>query len=135
MTAWLKLVPTWGWALLVGLLLAGAQQIRISGLQGDLVAERGARIEDAGKLGACRTTRTNLLELTIEQNSALAGLRSAEHDRADKARQAQKEAEGGARQADQQAQQVLQERLSPGADACAAASAAFDDELRRERGL
>lgn len=137
MTAWLKLVPGWGWATLGGLLLAmvvgGGQQIRVNSLQGDLAAERDARIEDAGLLGACRATRTSLLGQVIEQNDALADIRAAELERATRARDVQQQAEGLAQQADQQAQQVLQERTPAGADACAAASAAFDDELRRER--
>jgi len=133
MTAWLKLVPAWGWALLLGLVLVAVQQIRVSGLQGDLQAERSARLDDAGKLGACRATRTTLLGQVIEQNSALADLRAAELERATRARDMQQQAEGEAQQAEQQAQQVLLERTPAGADACAAASAAFDDELRRER--
>lgn len=132
---WLKLVPGWGWALLAGLLLVGAQQIRLNSLQSDLTTERDARIEDAGKLGACRATRTNLLEEVIEQNAALADLRAAELERAARARDVQQRAEGEARQAEAQAQQVLQERTPEGVEVCAAASAAFDDELRRERGL
>ena len=139
MTAWLKLVPAWTWTALGGLVLAVVvglgQQIRVSSLQGDLAAERQARLEDAGKLGACRATRTNLLGQVIEQNGALADLRAAELERAARAREAQQRAEVEAQQSDQQAQQVLQERTPAGADACAAASAAFDDELKRERGL
>lgn len=133
MGALVKLVPAWGWALLLGLVLVVVQQIRVSGLQDDLQAERGKRLQDADKLGACRATRTTLLGQVIEQNSALADLRAAELERAIRARDAQQQAEGRAQQADQQAQQVLQERTPAGVDACAAASAAFDDELRRER--
>lgn len=128
-----ELVPAWGWALLLGLVLVVVQQIRVSGLQDDLQTERGERLQDADKLGACRATRTNLLGQVIDQNDALADLRAAELERAIRARDAQQQAEGRAQQADQQAQQVLQERTPAGADACAAASAAFDDELRRER--
>ena len=134
---WLKLVPSWAWPWIAGAVLVlavgGAQQIRVNSLQSDLTAERDARIEDAGKLGACRATRTNLLGQVIEQNTALADLRAAELERANRARDVQLQAEGRAQQADQQAQQVLQERTPAGADACAAASQAFDDELRRER--
>lgn len=131
---WLKLVPAWGWALLLGLLLVAGQQLRVSGLQGELEAERQARLDDAAKLGACRTTRTTLLGQVIEQNGALAELRAAEQERAARARDVQQQAEGRAQQADQQAQLVLQERTPAGVDVCAAASQAFDDELRRERG-
>lgn len=133
MMAWVKLVPAWGWALLLGLILAVGQQIRVSFLQAELETERTARLDDAGKLGACRSTRTTLLGQVIEQNTALADLRAAELERATRARDVQRQAEGRAQQADQRAQQVLQERTPDGVDACAAASAAFDDELRRER--
>ncbi|VXC68240.1 conserved hypothetical protein [Pseudomonas sp. 8Z] len=131
---WLKLIPAWAWALLLGLLLVAGQQIRVSLLQTELETERQARLDDAGKLGACRTTRTTLLGQVIEQNGALAELRAAEQERAARVRDVQQQAEGRAQQADQQAQLVLQERTPAGVDACAAASQAFDDELRRERG-
>lgn len=137
MTAWLKLVPAWVWPWIVGLALVlavgGGQQVRVNSLQSDLTIERDARIEDAGKLGACRATRTNLLGQVIEQHVALADMRAAELERATRARDVQQQAESRAQQADQQAQQVLQERTPAGVDVCAAASAAFDDELRRER--
>lgn len=136
---WLKLVPAWAWPWIVGLVLVlavgGVQQVRVNSLQSDLTIERDARIEDAGKLGACRATRTNLLGQVIEQNGALADMRANELERATRARDVQQQAESRAQQADQQAQQVLQERTPAGVDACAAASAAFDDELKRERGL
>lgn len=128
-----ELVPAWGWALLLGLVLVVVQQIRVSSLQGDLQAERSARLDDAGKLGACRATRTALLGQVIEQNDALADLRGAAQARAAEVQALQAQAEGMALQADHQAQQVLQERTPAGVDACTAASQAFDDELRRER--
>lgn len=137
MSALLKLVPPWCWAFLGGLVLAllvgVGQQIRVSSLQGDLTAERQARLDDAGKLAACRTTRTTLLGQVIEQNGALAELRAAEQERAIRARDVQQQAEGEARQAAEQALAVMRERTPPGVDACTAASHAFDDELRRER--
>jgi len=135
MTAWLKLVPAWGWALLAGLALAGAQQIRVISLQDDLVTARKGLVDEQGKLGACRATRTNLLGQVIEQNVALADLRAAELERAARARDVQQQAEGEAHQADQQALAVMQERTPAGVDVCTAASQAFDDELKRERGL
>lgn len=130
---WLKLIPAWGWALLLGLVVVAGQQIRVTLLQGELEAERQARLDDAGKLGACRTTRTNLLGQVIEQNDALADLRAAELERASRARDVQQQAEGEAQHADARALAVMQERTPPGVDACTAASQAFDDELRRER--
>lgn len=139
MTGLLKLVPAWCWAALGGLVLAAligiGQQIRVNSLQVDLADERDARIADAGLLGACRTTRTNLLGQVIEQNVALADLRAAELERATRSRDVQRQAEGEAQQADQKALAVMQERTPAGVDACTAASQAFDDELKRERGL
>ncbi len=139
MSALLKLVPAWAWpwiaALVLALAVGGAQQVRVNSLQSDLTAERDARIKDAGKLGACRATRTTLLGQVIEQNTAIAALRSAEQERSAKAREEQQKAEAGAAIVDRQAQQVLQERTPIGADACTAAGHAFDDELKRERGL
>lgn len=131
----LKVLPAWCWWLVAVVVVGAGQQIRVNSLQGDLATERGARIEDAGKLGACRATRTTLLGQVIEQNGALADMRAAELERAGRTREVQRQAESEAAQADQQAQQVLQERTPAGADVCAAASAAFDDELKRERGL
>ena len=133
MGALVKLVPAWGWALLLGLVMVVVQQVRVSGLQDDLQTERGERLQDADKLGACRATRTALLGQVIEQNTALADLRAADLERATRARDVQQQAEGRAQHADQRAQQVLQERTPLGVDACTAASQAFDDELRRER--
>ncbi|MFY1052402.1 hypothetical protein ACOQNP_12375 [Ectopseudomonas khazarica] len=137
MIPWLKLVPSWAWPWIAGVVLALVvgigQQIRVSSLQSDLQAERSARLDDADKLGACRATRTTLLGQVIEQNDALADLRGAAQARAAEVQALQAQAEGMALQADHQAQQVLQERTPAGVDACTAASQAFDDELRRER--
>ncbi len=82
MNAVLKLMPAWVWAALAGLLLAavvgGAQEIRVSLLHKQLQAEQSGRLEDAGKLGACRETRSTLLVQVSEQNQAMADLRQAE---------------------------------------------------------
>lgn len=139
MTAWLKLVPSWAWpwiaALVLALVVGGVQQVRIYGLQSQLGTDRSSLLEANEKLGACRATRTTLLGQVIEQNSAIAGLRSAEQERSAKARAEQQKAEGAATNVDRQAQEVLQEQTPIGADACSDASAAFDNELKRERGL
>jgi len=42
MGAFLKLVPAWAWVALAGVLLAGAQQLRVMGLQGALAGEKVA---------------------------------------------------------------------------------------------
>lgn len=137
--ALLKIIPGWAWPWLSGLLLAlavgGVQQIRVAGLQSQLETERSSLLDSIDKLGACRSTRTTLLGQVIEQNSAIAGLQSAEQERSAKAIEEQQKAEGAATNVDRQAQQVLQEQTPIGADACAAAGQAFDEELKRERGL
>lgn len=139
MSGLLKLLPSWAWVALGGLVLVGVVggglQLRVAGLQGELADLRKVQLKDAGALAACRETRTNLLELTIEQNAGLANLRTAEQERAQRAQAVQQQAEGRAQQAEQQAQAVMQERTPAGADACATARAAFDEELKRERGL
>lgn len=131
MTAWLKLLPTWGWTALGGLVLALAvsigQQIRVNSLKGDLAAERDARIEDAGKLGACRATRVNMEALVGEQNQAIADLSALAQQRREVARRAQRDAQQGALADYQAANRLQQERT--GGDACAAAEAVIDREL------
>lgn len=131
----IKLVPAWCWWLLALVVVGAAQQYRVHGLQVDLADLRKVQIDEAAKLGACRTTRTTLLGQVIEQNDALADLRATAQARAVEVQALQQQAEGRAQQADKQALEVMQERTPPGAGACAAASVAFDDELKRERGL
>ena len=139
MIPWLKLVPSWAWAGAAGMVLAmvvgGVQQVRVYSLQSQLETERSSLLEASEKLGACRATRTTLLGQVIEQNSAIAGLRSAEQERSAKAKEDQQKAEVDAANVDRQAQEVLQEQTPIGADACADASAACDNELKREREL
>lgn len=139
MIPWLKLVPSWAWAGAAGLVLTlvvgGVQQVRVYSLQSQLETERSSLLEASEKLGACRATRTTLLGQVIEQNSAIAGLRSAEQERSAKAKEDQQKADAAAANVDRQAQEVLQEQTPIGTDACADASAAFDNELKRERGL
>lgn len=131
MSALLKFMPAWVWATLAGLLLAavvgGAQEIRVSHLHKQLQAERSGRLEDAGKLGACRETRSTLLVQVSEQNQALADLRQAESDRAALARQAQQDGKAQAAEDYQAANRLQQERT--GGDACAAAESVIDREL------
>lgn len=131
MSGLLKLVPLWAWVALGGLVLAGivgaGQQVRVAGLQGDLDTERSARLAYADKLGACRTTRTNLLEQIIEQNEALAGLRVADQERAQRAQAAQQQARQHAEQDYRAANRLMLERT--GGDACVAAEAVINQEL------
>lgn len=131
MTALLKLLPGWAWVAAAGLVLVvvvgAGQQLRVVGLQGELADLRKVQLDDAGKLAACRTTRTNLLEQIIEQNQALAGLRAADQERAQRAEQAQQQARQHAEQDYHAANLLLQERT--GGDACAAAEAVINQEL------
>lgn len=113
--------------LLVLVLAICAQQVRVAALQGELAIEREARQEDAGKLGACRETRSHLLVQVGEQNQALADLRQAESDRAALARQAQQDGKAQAEQDYQAANRLQQERI--GGDACQAAVEVIDKEL------
>lgn len=113
--------------LLVLVLAICAQQVRVVALQDALTAEQDARREDAGKLGACRETRSNLLEQVIEQNRGIAQLKQAEIDRAAAVNLAQREAKTQAEQDYQAANRLQQERI--GGDACQAAVEVIDKEL------
>src|SRR5690606_4283026 len=76
MSASLKLLPSWLWWLLALVVVASAQQLRVSGLQDDLKTDRAASTDTFGKLSACRETRGNLLVQVSEQNASLADLRA-----------------------------------------------------------
>ncbi|WP_301361825.1 hypothetical protein [Stutzerimonas nitrititolerans] len=127
MTAWLKMLPSWLWWLLALVVVAGAQQLRVSGLQDDLKTERAASTDTFGKLSACRETRGNLLVQVSEQNSALANLSAAAEQRKEIAQSAQRGAREEAQQDYQAANRLQQERT--GGDACTAAESVIDTEL------
>lgn len=124
MSALLKLVPTWCWALVAGLALCGLQQIRVVGLEGDLAAASSLERESDRKLTACRVTRTSLLEQAIEQNKAMAGLREQAAQRAATAKHVQAAAQLES-QADYQAANRIQ-RERTGGDTCGAAEIVID---------
>lgn len=119
-----KAIP---YVLLALVLAICAQQVRVVSLQGELADEQEARRDEAGKLGACRETRSNLLVQAVEQNQALAGLRQVESDRAAQARKAQQEGKAQAAEDYQAANRLQQERT--GGDACQAAVEVIDKEL------
>ncbi|MCO7546194.1 hypothetical protein [Stutzerimonas nitrititolerans] len=127
MTAWLKLIPSSAWWLLALVVVAGAQQFRVSGLQDELKTERAASTDAFGKLSACRETRGNLLMQVSEQNAALADLRALADQRQETAKQAQAGAREEAQQDYQAANRLQQERT--GGDACTAAESVIDTEL------
>ena len=127
MAAWLKLVPAWAWWALALAVVAGGQQFRVLSAQAVAAGAQSALLEANEKLGACRATRSNLLEQVIDQNSALADLRASEQERAARARQSQGEAREKAKVDYQAANRLQQERT--GGDACAAAESIIDQEL------
>ncbi|WP_312537723.1 hypothetical protein [Stutzerimonas nitrititolerans] len=127
MTAWLKLVPSAAWWLLALVVVAGAQQLRVSGLQSELKTERAASTDTFGKLSACRETRESLLVQVSEQNAALADLRALADQRQEAAKQAQAGAREEAQQDYQAANRLQQERT--GGDACTAAESIIDTEM------
>jgi len=127
MSAWLKLLPSWLWWPLALVVVAGAQQWRVAGLQSELKTERAASTDTFGKLSACRETRGNLLVHVSEQNVALADLRVLANQRQERAKQAQAGARAEAQQDYQAANRLQQERT--GGDACTAAESVIDTEL------
>lgn len=127
MTAWLKLVPAWGWWLLALLAVGGGQQLRILSLQAELHTERQSVADRTGERDACRATRANLEAGVNEQNRELASLRHAANQRQERARQVQAEGRQQAQTDYQAANRLQQERT--GGDACAAAEAIIDQEL------
>lgn len=127
MNVWLKPLPSWIWWLLALVVVAGAQQLRVSGLQDDLKTERAASTDTFGKLSACRETRGNLLVQISEQNAAVADLRALANQRQERANQAQAAAREEAQQDYQAANRLQQERI--GGEACAAAESIIDTEL------
>ncbi len=124
---WLRLLPSWLWWLGAVLVVAGAQQWRVDGLQDELKTERAASTDTFGKLSACRETRGNLLVQVSEQNAALADLHALADQRQERAKQAQAGARAEAQQDYQAANRLQQERT--GGDACTAAESVIDTEL------
>ncbi|CAI2512050.1 Uncharacterised protein [Serratia ficaria] len=82
-------------------------------------------------LTQCRDTGRQQAATITNQNAGIAALQREEAARAAKAKADQEKARSEAQSDYSKATAVLSER-TPG-EACAAASAAFDDELRRER--
>ena len=124
---WLKVVPAWCWWVLVLILVAGGQQLRVGWAQADAAKAQAAERDAGERLAACRETRGNLLVQVSEQNQALAGLRQAGLDRQATAKKEQESARLQAEEDYQAANRLQQERT--GGDACAAAEAVIDKEL------
>ena len=82
-------------------------------------------------LTQCRDTGRQQVATINSQNAGIEVLRRADAEREAKAKAAQEKARGEAQGDYVKANAVLSERTT--GEACAAASAAFDEELRRER--
>lgn len=86
------------------------------------------------KLGEFEHAYLTLAAASGRQNAAIEALRIAGEARKEKARQSARQARGEAQGLYRDAEAILGLKLPAGADPCRAASADFDDELRRERG-
>lgn len=82
-------------------------------------------------LTQCRDTGRQQAATITSQNAGIEALRRADAEREAKAKAAQEKARREAQGDYGKANEVLSERTT--GEACAAASAAFDEELRRER--
>lgn len=82
-------------------------------------------------LTQCRDTSRQQSATITSQNAGIDALRRADAEREAKAKAAQEKARREAQGDYSRANEVLSERTT--GEVCAAASAAFDDELRRER--
>lgn len=82
-------------------------------------------------LTQCRDTSRQQSATITSQNAGIEALRRADAEREGKAKAAQEKARREAQGDYVKANAVLSERTT--GEACAAASAAFDEELRRER--
>lgn len=92
-------------------------------------------LADANKQIGTLTTANTALKASVEhQNGAIADLQAAAQRREREAAQAVQQARQQSAKEQTRAQAVLLLRPPPGANPCAAAQAAFDDELRTERG-
>ncbi|AVN50269.1 TPA: hypothetical protein SMF67_003764 [Serratia marcescens] len=82
-------------------------------------------------LTQCRDTGRQQAAMIDNQNAGIEALRRADAEREAKAKAAQEKARSEAQGDYERANEVMAERTT--GDVCAAASAAFDAELRRER--
>jgi len=82
-------------------------------------------------LTQCKDTGRQQAETIASQSAGIESLRRADAEREAKAKAAQEKARREAQGDYSRANEVLSERTT--GEVCAAASAAFDDELRRER--
>lgn len=127
MTALLKLLPAWRWWLLAVGLVAGLQQLRVTGAQAERDAANRTLETRTTERDNCRTARASLEQHVAEQNQALADFRDAELQRLERARRAQADAQQQAQTDYQAANRLQQERT--GGEACAAAESIIDQEL------
>lgn len=127
MTALLKLLSAWRWWLLAVGLVAGVQQLRVTGAQAERDAANRTLETRTTERDNCRAARASLEQHVAEQNQALADFRDAELQRLERARRAQADAQQKAQTDYQAANRLQQERT--GGEACAAAESIIDQEL------
>lgn len=93
-------------------------------------------LADANKQIGALTTANSAMKASVEkQNSAIAALKAEETRRNLAAEKATQQARQKSIKEQAKAQELLTTQPPPGLGQCAAARAAFDEELRLERGL
>ena len=92
------------------------------------------KLEDAeAQVGQFQTANTQMRAAVKQQNAAIEGIQQRAQQREEEAATEQRTAAAAAQSYQQKAATILASRPL-GADECAAASQAFDEELRQERG-
>lgn len=86
-------------------------------------------------LGEYKSAYASLSETTSEQNDAINKLNQDAADREKVVMQAQERAKSASKLAQRRSASILTQRRPAGVNLCEAASQAFDDELRSERGV
>jgi len=123
-----RIMPVW--AALVALIGIGA-----AGGYAAARAHYESKLAKANRqIGALSAANTTLGASVAKQNGAVVDLQAEADRRKQEAAQAWQQARDAAAQYQRTAQALLLTKPPPGADECTAARAAFDDELRAERG-
>lgn len=89
--------------------------------------------DSSAAVASCVTTRESLAAGIETQKQALVSLQAAAAQSAERAQAAQRDAEGRARNWEQQALAIQAERTPAGAEVCSASRQAFARELAEER--
>jgi uncharacterized membrane protein len=87
------------------------------------------------EVGEYKTAYTSLANTTAEQNAAIASLNEQSAEREKIAAAAQEQAKEAVKLAQRRSTAILKQTRPTGVNLCDAASKAFDDELKLERGV